>query len=131
MALDPAALELYVYLPHRDLNMREDSPGRADPPAVGRLAEQYAGKHLLRYNGETNPALVARCAGLLIYAIGCYGLTFEEVCGIADHEVATIVSVITPDNRMTEPIRHLKLRESVGLAPELSQMVKLAEIHAA
>ena len=66
----------------------------------------------------------------MIYAIDGYGLTFEEVCGVADHEVATLVAGITPDNRMTEPTRHLKLREAIGLAPEVGQMVKLAEITA-
>jgi len=130
MSLDPTALELYVFLAHRDLTMRDAAPCRADPPTVGRLAEHYAGRRTFNYNGETHPAIVARAAGVMIYAIDGYGLTFEEVCGVADHEVATLVAGITPDNRMTEPTRHLKLREAIGLAPEVGQMVKLAEITA-
>ena len=110
--------------------MRESSPGRADPPAVGRFAEQYAGKRPRTYNGETSSELVARCAGVLIYAMDGYGLTFEDVCGLADHEVATVVAEVTPDNRMTEPTRHLKLREALGLASDVGQLVKLAEIAA-
>jgi hypothetical protein len=97
---------------------------------VGRLAEQYAGRRTFHYNGETHPSLVARCAGILIYAIDGYGLTFEEVCALADHEVATVVASVTPDNRMTEPTRHLKMRESIGLASDMGQLVKLAEIAA-
>jgi hypothetical protein len=130
MALNPTALELYVYLPHRNVVMRDTAPCRADPPAVGRFAEQYAGKRPRTYNGETSSELVARCAGVLVYAIDGYGLTFEEVCGLADHEVATLVAGITPDNRLTEPVRHLKLCEAIGLASEVGQMVKLAEITA-
>jgi 3-methyladenine DNA glycosylase Mpg len=97
---------------------------------VGRLAEQYAGRRTFSYNGETHPGLVARCAGILIYAIDGYGLSFEEVCAQADHEVATLIASITPDNRMTEPTRHLKLREAIGLTTEVGQLVKLAEIAA-
>jgi hypothetical protein len=132
MALNPLALELYVYLPHRDLIMRDAVPSRADPPAVGRLAEQFVSKraHLYENRSDSSALLVARCAGLLIYAMDGYGLTFEEVCGVASYEVATVVAEITPDNRMTEPTRHLKLRESLGLASEVGQLVKLAEIAA-
>jgi hypothetical protein len=130
MSLDPTALELYVYLPHRDLTIRDAAPCRADPPVVGRFAEQYVGKRLPRHEGEANPGLVAHCAGVLVYAMDCYGLTFEEVCGLAGHEVATVVAEVTPDNRMTEPTRHLKLREALGLASEIGQIVKLAEIAA-
>jgi hypothetical protein len=130
MALDPTALELYVYLVHRDLTMRDAAPCRADPSTVGRLAEQYAGRRTFNYNGETRPGLVARCAGIMIYAMDGYGLTYEEVCGVADHEVANVLAVITPDNRMTEPTRHLKLREAIGLATDVGQLVKLAEIAA-
>jgi hypothetical protein len=130
MVLDPTALELYVYLLHRDLTIRDPAPGRADPPDVGRFAEQYVGKRPIGYVGDTSPGLVARCAGILIYAMDGYGLTFEEVCGLADHEVATMVAGITPDNRLTEPTRHLKLREALGLASEVGQIVKLAEIAA-
>jgi hypothetical protein len=128
MALDPMALELYVYLLHRDLTMRDTAPCRADPPTVGRFAERYAGRRIFVRDGETHPSLVARCAGTLIYTMDGYGLTFEEVCGLADHEVATIVAGVTPDNRLAEPIRQLKLREAVGLASELGQLVKLAEM---
>jgi hypothetical protein len=67
---------------------------------------------------------------VLLYAMDGYGLTFEEVCGLADHEVATVIASITPDNRLTEPTRHLKLREAIGLATEVGQLVKLAEIAA-
>jgi hypothetical protein len=130
MALDPTTLELHVYLTHRDLVLRDAAPCRADPPAVGRLAMHYAGRRSPGYNGETNAGLVARCAGILIYAMDGYGLTFEEVCGVASQEVATLVAGVTPDNRMTEPTRHLKLREAMGLASELGQLVKLAEIAA-
>jgi hypothetical protein len=130
MALDPTALELYVYLPHRDVVLRDTAPCRADPPVVGRFAEQYAGRRPRTYNGETSSELVARCAGVMIYAMDGYGLTFEEVCGVADHEVATVLAGVTPDNRLTEPTRHLKLREAIGLASEVGQMVKLAEIAA-
>jgi len=128
MALDPAALELYVYLPHRDLTLRDAAPCRADPPAVGRVAEQYTHRRASRYDGETSSALVARCSGILIYALDAYGLTYEEVCGVAHREVADILAQITPDNRMTEPTRHLKLREALGRASETAQLVKLAEI---
>lgn len=130
MALDPIALELYVYLPHRDLTIRNTVPGRADPSDVGRLAEQYVGNRPIGYVGDTSPGLVARCAGILIYAMDGYGLTFEEVCGLADHEVATMVAGITPDNRLTEPTRQLKLRDAVGQASEVGQIVRLAEIAA-
>jgi hypothetical protein len=130
MALDPTALELHVYLTHRDLILRDAAPCRADPPAAGRLAMHYAGRRSPDYNGETNAGLVARCAGILVYAIDGYGMTFEEVCGLANQEVATVVAGVAPDNRLTEPMRHLKLRESIGLAPELGQLVKLAEITA-
>lgn len=130
MSLDPTALELYVYLPHRDLTLRDTGPGRADPPVVGRMAELYLGRRAQRYDGEANSALAARCAGILIYAMDGYGLTFEEVCGVASYEVATLIAEVTPDNRMTEPTRHLKLREALGLASEMGQLIKLAEIAA-
>jgi hypothetical protein len=130
MALDPLALELHVYLTHRDLILRDAAPCRADPPAVGRLAMHYAGRRAPGYNGETNAGLVARCSGIMIYAIDGYGMTFEEVCGAAHPEVAAVVASVAPDNRMTEPLRHLKHREAIGLASELGQLVKLAEIAA-
>jgi hypothetical protein len=130
MPLDPTALELYVYLPHRDLVVRDAVPCRADPPGVGRFAEQYVGRRAHLYDGETSSVIVARCAGILIYAMDGYGLTFEEICGLASPEVANLLAQVTPDNRMTEPTRHLKLREALGLASEVAQLIKLAEIAA-
>jgi hypothetical protein len=129
-APDLAYLNVYVNFRHRDIGLREEVPGRAEPPAAGRLAAALATR---LYRGEftaeaANRVQVAHVAGLFIYAMDGYGLTYEDVCGVAGHEVAQVLAQITPDNRLTEPKRHHALRTAIYQADPLAKVVKLAEI---
>jgi hypothetical protein len=130
MSPDLIYLGIYARFRHRDLTLREVSPGRADPQVVGPLAAQYAARYLHgEFTAETAAQIhAAHGAGLLIYAMDGYGLTFEDVCGVASPEVAGLLAPITPDNRLHEPKRHLDLRSALARADPVAQTVRLAEI---
>lgn len=123
-------LAIYVRFRHHDISLREEAPARADPQAVGPLAAQYATRYLRGEFTEeaANQVHVAHAAGLLVYAMDGYGLAYEDVCEVAGREVAEILAVITPDNRLPEPRRHIGLRSALGQADPVAKVVRLAEI---
>lgn len=130
--LDPDSIDVFAGFRHGELTMHKDGPGLADPQAVGRLAYQMASSLYQGVatgdDGSPPRPIVAKCAGLLVYAMDGYGLDYEAVCDVADHAVAQVLAKITPDNRIPAPRRHLAQRSAIGQCDEFEQLVKLAEI---
>lgn len=133
MSPDLVYVGIYARFRHRELVLREGAPGRANPQAVGPLAATYAARYLRgEFTAEAAEQIhFAHAAGLLVYAMDGYGLTYEEVCGVAGPAVAELLAPITPDNRLREPRRHLELRSALARADPVAQAVRLAEIVAA
>jgi hypothetical protein len=125
--LDPDAVRAFAIFRHPCLAPRRDVPPRGDPVAISRMAVGLAGR-VLGGVCDGDQCKVAECAGLLVYAMDGYGLNYEEVCSVAGHKVAEVLRQITPDNRQTDPRRHLELKSSLGQADAFVQAVKLAEI---
>jgi hypothetical protein len=127
--LDQEALRIYVIFRHPSLPMRRDVPPRGDPELVANLAARHTVK-VLGGICDGDQCQVATCAGLLVYGMDGYGLSYEEVCQVASQRVAEVLRQITPDNRLTDPQRNFELRSRLGQADPTTLVVKLAEIEA-
>src|SRR4051794_9739081 len=100
LLLDVARVDAYATVRHGRLILK-DRQRRAEPDDIGKVAEQLTRNYLRGNVGDESYARlkVARCAGLLVYALDAYGANFESVCDVAEYTVASLVSTITADNR--------------------------------
>jgi hypothetical protein len=115
------------------LDLREKPPLYADPARVGARAERLARMfYKSRFDEEPRASTQATAAaGYLIYAIECYGHSFETLCDIADTRVAWLVSAASPDPRLTPDRRGDELAVrlgNLGAQHPGAQLARLAEL---
>jgi hypothetical protein len=127
--LDTVRIEVVTGMRHEELVARNQAPNVAEPTEVAVLAANLTRKF---YHGDvvadSSHVLIAEWAGRMVYAMQHYGCNYEDVCDVAEHAIAQVVSGISPDLRLPPGPRHLNLKSRLGQADIVAQIVKLAEI---
>lgn len=128
--VDRMSIVRFVGRRHSAVFSEQTPPQMARPQDVAdearRIAEQY-------YRGRPEAdgyaeARKAEMAGWLVYSLRHYGLTYEQLCDVADDRVARVVVAITPDVRLPGSIRLDRFKSVLGAAGVVAHCVLLAEL---
>lgn len=127
LSLDAARVQAFVQRRHPEFALRQ--PWRAEPVQVGALAARFARRCPQdQFDLPSDGSLVARCAGLMVYSMECYGCNFEDVSDVSAFPVAVVLAQISANNILNQGRRSTELCTRLGQADPLSQAVKLAEL---
>lgn len=118
-----------VLMAHERYTDRTRNELVADPCDVAERAEKYARKLLKnRSVGSSHELTAGAYAGLMVYAIECYGLDYLEIARLTTKTTADVVAALSGDGRLDVGPRRREVESRVSLWSPLVQSVKFAEI---
>lgn len=126
---DRAAAEAVVGTNHFRYVARTGDDFVAEPSAISRRAGALIRAwRAARYEHDSTEAAHVAGAGLLVYAMDCYGFRFTYCARLSCPAVAKLLRCLRGDLGLDHEAHYTLLRSRAAEAPEAAQFVRLAEL---